>query len=108
MSMRCRFSSIQTMAFTHGLTTVGECHPYREFEGMQPSNINYKLKFVSKCNGRKPVGICFSPKPSGALGSYGIHDTRSTEQVMDLVSDLTGLRNVCAQDDMVTRKRRLI
>ena len=27
----------QTMAEDHARKSVGECHPYREFEGMQPS-----------------------------------------------------------------------
>jgi len=31
------FIDHQNMAFTHTYKGVGECHPYREFEGMQPS-----------------------------------------------------------------------
>jgi len=30
-------SSYQTMAEDHARKSVGECHPYREFEGMQSS-----------------------------------------------------------------------
>jgi hypothetical protein len=32
-----KISTYQNMAFTHTYKGVGECHPYREFEGMQPS-----------------------------------------------------------------------
>ena len=32
-----RFRAYQTMAEDHARKSVGECHPYREFEGMQPS-----------------------------------------------------------------------
>ena len=31
------FLLYQTMAEDHARKSVGECHPYREFEGMQPS-----------------------------------------------------------------------
>jgi hypothetical protein len=31
------YGTYQTMAEDHARKSVDECHPYREFEGMQPS-----------------------------------------------------------------------
>jgi len=44
------------MAEDHAHQGVGECHPYREFEGVKPST---KMHYPLKCHGRKPVGIYY-------------------------------------------------